>query len=49
MPNQEGNYLESTASCMFTYAMIKGVNEGRLDKKYRITVPDEHQENEDYT
>lgn len=35
LPNREGNYLESTASCMFTYAMIKGVNEGYLDEKYR--------------
>jgi len=34
-PGQEGNYLESTASCMFTYAMIKGVNEGYLDQRYR--------------
>ncbi|MCB9283855.1 MAG: glycoside hydrolase family 88 protein [Lewinellaceae bacterium] len=35
LPERKGNYLESTASCMFTYAMIKGVNEGYLDQKYR--------------
>ncbi len=35
LPGKEGNYLESTASCMFTYAMIKGVNNGYLDEKYR--------------
>ncbi len=34
MPKEKGNYLEATASCMFTYAMIKGVNEGYLDDKY---------------
>lgn len=33
-PNREGNYLESTSSCMFTYAMLKGANEGYLDEKY---------------
>jgi len=32
---REGNYLESTASCMFTYAMIKGVNKGYLDERFR--------------
>ncbi|MCB0644530.1 MAG: glycoside hydrolase family 88 protein, partial [Phaeodactylibacter sp.] len=35
LPGKAGNYLESTASCMFTYAMIKGVNKGYLDEKYR--------------
>ena len=35
MPEREGNYREATASCMFTYAMIKGVNEGYLDESYR--------------
>lgn len=33
-PDREGNYLESTSSCMFTYAMLKGANEGYLDEKY---------------
>ncbi|NJB84991.1 unsaturated rhamnogalacturonyl hydrolase [Lewinella marina] len=35
LPEREGNYLESTASTMFAYAMIKGVNEGYLDERYR--------------
>ncbi|WP_116127025.1 glycoside hydrolase family 105 protein [Lewinella sp. IMCC34183] len=35
LPDREGNYLESTASCMFVYAMIKGANDGYLDEKYR--------------
>ncbi|MFK7979608.1 MAG: glycoside hydrolase family 105 protein [Saprospiraceae bacterium] len=35
LPNKEGNYLEATGSTMFTYAMIKGVNNGYLDEKYR--------------
>jgi unsaturated rhamnogalacturonyl hydrolase len=29
-----GNYLESTCSSMFVYAMAKGVKHGYLDKKY---------------
>lgn len=29
-----GNYLEASASSMFTYAFAKGVNKGVLDKKY---------------
>ena len=28
------NYLESTASCMFAYCMLKGARLGYLDKKY---------------
>ena len=32
--NREGNYLESTASCMFVYAMAKGVNKGYLPNSY---------------
>ncbi|MCB0592722.1 MAG: glycoside hydrolase family 88 protein [Phaeodactylibacter sp.] len=32
---REGNYLESTASCMFAYAMAKGVNRGYLDGRFR--------------
>lgn len=35
LPERKGNYRESTASCMFTYAMIKGVNEGYLAESYR--------------
>jgi unsaturated rhamnogalacturonyl hydrolase len=29
-----GNYLEASASCMFTYALAKGVRLGYLDKHY---------------
>lgn len=32
--NRTGNYLESSASCMFVYAFAKGANEGYLDKSY---------------
>ena len=32
--NRTGNYLESSASCMFVYAFAKGANKGYLDKKY---------------
>jgi unsaturated rhamnogalacturonyl hydrolase len=31
-PNWEGNYLESSASAMFTYALLKGVRLGLLDR-----------------
>lgn len=34
-PQRKGNYRESTASCMFTYAMLRGVNEGYLPESYR--------------
>ncbi len=34
-----GNYLESSASCMFTYALYKGVRQGVLPKYY-LTVAD---------
>jgi unsaturated rhamnogalacturonyl hydrolase len=37
---KEGNYLESTASCMFTYAFAKGANKGYLDKKFRKIAED---------
>lgn len=30
-PGQEGNYVESTASAMFVYAMLKGIRLGYLD------------------
>jgi unsaturated rhamnogalacturonyl hydrolase len=32
--NRAGNYLESSASCMFVYAFAKGAKKGYLDKKY---------------
>jgi unsaturated rhamnogalacturonyl hydrolase len=31
---REGNYLESSASCMFAYAFAKGANKGHLDRKF---------------
>jgi unsaturated rhamnogalacturonyl hydrolase len=31
---REGNYLEASASCMFTYAFAKGAHKGYLEKKY---------------
>lgn len=31
---REGNYLESSCSSMFVYAMLKGVRKGYLDKSY---------------
>ncbi len=34
--DREGNYLETSASCMFAYSIAKGVNKGYLDKKYII-------------
>lgn len=33
---QEGNYLESTCSAMYCYAMAKGARLGILDKSYKI-------------
>ncbi|AFN75579.1 glycosyl hydrolase family 88 [Melioribacter roseus P3M-2] len=34
MHGREGNYLEASASCMFVYAIAKGVNNGYLPEKY---------------
>ncbi|MCW0481246.1 glycoside hydrolase family 88/105 protein [Gaoshiqia sediminis] len=34
MGGREGNYRESTASCMFVYALLKGVRMGYLDASY---------------
>ena len=34
-PGQEGNYLESTCSSMFTYALLKAVRKGYVGEKYR--------------
>jgi unsaturated rhamnogalacturonyl hydrolase len=31
---RKGNYLEASASCMFAYALAKGVNLGCLDRSY---------------
>ena len=33
-PGEKGNYFESSASCMFTYAMAKGVRLGYLPAEY---------------
>ncbi|QDH80546.1 glycoside hydrolase family 88 protein [Echinicola soli] len=35
--DQEGNYLEASASSMFVYALAKGVNHGYLDQSFRQT------------
>lgn len=35
--SREGNYLEATASSMFTYALLKGVRKGYLPAKYKKT------------
>jgi unsaturated rhamnogalacturonyl hydrolase len=31
---REGNYLEASASCMFTYAYAKGAHKGYIGRKY---------------
>ena len=36
-PQAAGNYLESSASSMFTYFFAKGVNNGYLDARYKDT------------
>ncbi len=43
LPHKEGNYLESTASVMFSYALLKGVNEGYLDAKYGVAGEESYQ------
>jgi unsaturated rhamnogalacturonyl hydrolase len=35
MPGRAGNYLESSASCMFTYAFAKGARKGYLEAEFR--------------
>ena len=34
-PGRNGNYLESTCSAMFTYALLKAVRKGYVGEKYR--------------
>jgi rhamnogalacturonyl hydrolase YesR len=34
-PGKEGNYLESTASSMFAYSLLKAYRKGYLDSRYR--------------
>lgn len=36
MGGKEGNYLESTGSSMFAYALAKGVNKGYLPETYKV-------------
>ncbi len=38
LPEREKNYLESSASAMFVYAIAKGVRQGNLPEKYLDTV-----------
>ena len=33
--NREGNYLEATASSMFTYALLKAVRKGYISSDYK--------------
>jgi len=35
--SREGNYLEATASAMFSYALLKAVRKGYISKEYRNT------------
>lgn len=34
-PNEPGNYREASASCMFAYALLKGVRLGHLDAQFQ--------------
>jgi len=34
LPEREGNYKEATGTCMFTYAIAKGVKKGYLPESY---------------
>jgi len=36
--NEKGNYLEASASCMFVYAMAKGIRKGYLGAQWLIDV-----------
>lgn len=40
LPDRQGNYLEGSASAMFTYAIAKGVKHGYLGKEY-LKIADE--------
>jgi len=35
-PGDQGNYIETSCTSMFTYAILKGVRKGYLDKKYLV-------------
>ncbi len=43
MPEKEGNYEEATVSCMFAYALARGVNQGYLGKKHLETAKKAYQ------
>ena len=34
LPEREGNYRESSATCMYTYAYLKALRKGYLDSQY---------------
>jgi len=34
-PARKGNYFESSASCMFVYALLKGIRKGYLDQSFQ--------------
>lgn len=34
LPERQGNYPESSSSCMFVYSLLKGVRKGYLDQSY---------------
>jgi len=34
LPEREGNYLEATGSCMFTYTLAKGANKGYISSEF---------------
>ncbi|SNR31227.1 unsaturated rhamnogalacturonyl hydrolase [Maribacter sedimenticola] len=36
LPDREGNYLEATGSCMFTYVLAKGANKGYISSDYLV-------------
>ena len=36
-PGMEGNYIESSATAMFTYAYLKGIRTGLLEATYKDT------------
>lgn len=36
LQEREGNYLEATGSCMFTYTLAKGANKGYISSEYLV-------------
>jgi unsaturated rhamnogalacturonyl hydrolase len=43
MPTGKGNYLEASASCMFVYALAKGVRQGYIPATYKAVVQKAYQ------